>query len=250
MQNGGHYQISSCFWYQGEVMPDGSPAEFHEDAAHPIKDFSQVSGHSPSNARFTYCDVDIDKISQRLGIPWEPSKTVPFSFVIPYLGFEWNLSEHTMVIPECKKTKYKAAIKEWLICQTHNLDEAQKLYGKLLHACLVLPAGRTYLTCLEGLLASFGPNPLVPTTPLAILPLTSLGGSMSSVPQQSLAPSQAQPLSPTGVHSLMPVQVLVSALLSATSGERGSSSQDGRQMVEISDGRKPLGSSSSSDPSL
>ena len=162
MQNGGRHQIGSRFWYQGEVMLDGSPAEFDENAAHPIKDFSQAPGRSPFDARFTYCDVDIDEISQRLGIPWEPSKTVPFSFVVPYLGFEWNLSERTVAIPERKKAKYKAAIEEWLTCQTHNLDEAQKLYGKLLHACLVLPAGRAYLTCLESLLASFGPNPFVP----------------------------------------------------------------------------------------
>ena len=63
MQNGGRHQIGSRFWYQGEVMPDDSPAEFDEDAAHPIKDFSQVPGRSPSDARFTYCDVNIDKIS-------------------------------------------------------------------------------------------------------------------------------------------------------------------------------------------
>jgi hypothetical protein len=82
--------------------------------------------------------------------------------MVPYLGFEWNLSERTVAIPERKKAKYKAAIEDWLPCQTHNLDEAQKLYGKLLHACLVLPAGRAYLTCLESLMASFSSNPFVP----------------------------------------------------------------------------------------
>jgi len=162
MQNGNRHQTGSRLWYQGENMPDDSPAEFDEDAAHPIQDFSHLPDRSPFDSLFTYCDSDVDDISGQLGIPWEPSKTIPFSYLVPYLGFEWNLSERTVAIPELKKAKYKAAIKDWLPCPAHNLDEAQRLYGKLLHACLVLPAGRAYLTCLEGLMASFSSNPFVP----------------------------------------------------------------------------------------
>ena len=114
-----------------------SPAEFDENAAHPIRDFSQVPGRSPSDSLFTYCNANSNEISQQLGIPWEPSKTVPFSFVVPYLCFEWNLSEHTVAIPKHKKAKYKATIEEWLPCQTHNPDEAQKLYSP----CCWWPAG-------------------------------------------------------------------------------------------------------------
>jgi hypothetical protein len=60
-----------------------------------------------------------------------------------------------------KKAKYRSAIREWLPCPTHDLEEAQKLYGKLLHASLVLPAGRAYLTTLKSLMASFSENPFV-----------------------------------------------------------------------------------------
>lgn len=162
MEKGGRHQVGSRFWYQGEAMPNDSPAEFDEDAAHPIQDFSRLPDRSPFDSLFTYCDADIDGISRQLGIPWEPSKTIPFSFTVPYLGFEWNLSQRTVAIPEQKKAKYKAAIEDWLPHPTHDLDEAQKLYGKLLHACLVLPAGRAYLTCLESLMASFSSNPFVP----------------------------------------------------------------------------------------
>src|SRR5277367_5025005 len=161
-QNGNRHQTGSRLWYQGECMPDDSPAEFDEDAAHPICDFSHLPNRSPLDSCFTYCDSEIDDISGQLGIPWEPSKTIPFSYVVPYLGFEWDLSQRTVAIPERKKTKYKAAIEDWLLRPTHALDEAQKLYGKLLHACLVLPSGRAYLTCLEGLMASFTSNPFVP----------------------------------------------------------------------------------------
>ena len=162
MQNGGQHQSGSRLWYQGESLPDDLPAEFDEDAASPILDYSHLPDRSAQDSLFTYCDADIDRISGRLGIPWEPSKTVPFSSIIPYLGFEWNLSERTVVIPEKKKAKYRAAIKDWLPHPTHNLEEAQKLYGKLLHACLVLPAGRAYLTNLESLMGSFNENPFIP----------------------------------------------------------------------------------------
>src|SRR5277367_4917932 len=157
MEHHASYNIS-----RQRSMPDGLPAEFDEDAAHPIRDFFHLPDHSLFDSPFTYCDADVDDISGQLGIPWEPSKTIPFSYVVPYLGFEWDLSQRTVAIPERKKTKYKAAIEDWLLRPTHALDEAQKLYGKLLHACLVLPSGRAYLTCLEGLMASFSSNPFVP----------------------------------------------------------------------------------------
>ena len=143
-------------------MPDDSPAEFDEDAACPITDHSSLSNRSQPDSLFTYCDADIDHISGQLGIPWEPSKTIPFSSTVPYLGFDWDLSERTVAISEKKKAKYTEAIRAWLSCATHNLEEAQKLYGKLLHASLVLPASRAYLTSLESLMASFSQNPFVP----------------------------------------------------------------------------------------
>ena len=162
MQNGGRHQSGSRLWYKGEGMPDDLPAEFDEDAASPIVDFSHLPDRSTHDSAFTYCDADIDRIAGLLGIPWEPSKTLPFSSIIPYLGFEWDLSQRTVAITENKKAKYRTAIKDWLPRSTHNLEETQKLYGKLLHACLVLPAGRAYLTGLESLMGSFSKNPFVP----------------------------------------------------------------------------------------
>ena len=41
----------------------------------------------------------------------------------------------------------------------------QKLYGKLLHTTLVVPAGQAYLTNLEAMLALFNNRPFVPHTP-------------------------------------------------------------------------------------
>ena len=162
MQNGGRHQSGSRLWYKGESMPDDSPAEFDEDAACSIADYSSLPNRAGIDSIFTYCDVDIDHISGQLGIPWEPSKTIPFSSSVPFLGFDWNLSDRTVALSQNKRTKYRQAIEDWLKNPTHNLEETQKLFGKLLHACSVLPAGRAYLTNLESLMASFGENPFIP----------------------------------------------------------------------------------------
>ena len=146
-------------------MPSNLSAEFDEDVASPIWNYSDSSMHSPANKEFTYCDADIGNLSEKLGIPWEGLKTVPFSDTIPYLGFDWDLPSHTISVKAGKKEKYKVAIKEWLSKPIHTLEEVQKLYGKLLHISLIIPARRAYLTSLEAMLGTFTSNPFVPHHP-------------------------------------------------------------------------------------
>lgn len=47
----------------------------------------------------------------------------------------------------------------------HALAEVQKLYGKLLHTSLVIPARCTYFTNLEAMLSGFNNSPFVLHTP-------------------------------------------------------------------------------------
>ena len=93
------------------------------------------------------------------------TKAVPFRSEVPYLGFQWNLCERTVCLLEKKRTKYLAAIMQWKEKHTHNLLEMQQLYGKLLHASLVIPPGRAYLTSLEAMLGCFHHNAFLPRTP-------------------------------------------------------------------------------------
>ena len=90
---------------------------------------------------------------------------IPFGKEVPYLGFHWNLRTQVVHLPDEKKAKYLAAIEEWKAKCTHNLLETQKLYGKLSHAALVIPAGRAHLTNMEAMLASFNDSPFLPHTP-------------------------------------------------------------------------------------
>ena len=164
-KNGGQVQSGSRYWYRGETMSNNSSAEFDEDAGNLIWNYANTSMCSTNDMAFTYCSADIDIISEKLGIPWESSKTIPFGNSIPYLGFDWNLSSCIVLVTASKKEKYKTVIEEWLLKSVHTLDEVQKLYGKLLHISLIAPARRTYLTSLETMLGSFTANPFMPHHP-------------------------------------------------------------------------------------
>ena len=170
-------------------MPNDLPAEFDEDASCALKDCSPDSIRSDIDSSFSYCDADIDALSEQLGIPWESSKTIPFSSMVPFLGFHWDLSNKTVEIMEEKKNKYKDAIKEWQSQPTHTLEDVQKLYGKLLHASLVAPAGRAYLTNLETMLGTSTASPLFHTTYPEAPMTTSSGGSAPSAPKDFLVES-------------------------------------------------------------
>ncbi len=91
-QNGGKIHEGSRLWYCGKVMPNGRHEEFDEDCAAPLQDHLKATKRSVVEGEYCYGDDDIDAVSNRLGIVWEPSKTVPFGFSVPYLGFTWDLN--------------------------------------------------------------------------------------------------------------------------------------------------------------
>ena len=139
--HGGCRQEGSRLWYGGKMLPSGHAEEFDEDCSTPLQDLSNRSPRSPDDQKFAYADADIDRISARLGVVWQASKSVPFGTEVPYLGFRWDLHARKVYLPDEKKLKYLAAIADWGRKRTHDLLETQKLHGKLLHAALVIPAG-------------------------------------------------------------------------------------------------------------
>lgn len=157
LQNGGR------LWYKGDEFSDGSFDEFAEDCGFPLRDLSHSSVRShESDSEFAFAFCDIDRASSDLDIPWEPTKDNPFSFQVVYIGLLWCLVSLTVALAEGKKEKYSAAITTWSLEPTHVLLDVQKLHGKLLHACLVLPAGRAYLTSLESMLGVCSASPFMP----------------------------------------------------------------------------------------
>ena len=157
---GGWRKQGGRLWAGRGQMHDGRVEEFDEDMSFPIKDLAGDRSHG-----FTYDLSDVDRISEELGIPWERSKDVGFNESFPFIGFIWDIRKKTVSLRPEKKEKYLQAIEEWKQSRSHNLEEVQKLYGKLLHATLAHPDGRPYLASLETMLGIFHNNPHLPRTP-------------------------------------------------------------------------------------
>jgi hypothetical protein len=115
--------------------------EFDKDYTFSFWDLSTTTPRSAADASFPYNIEDINAISDHLGIPWERSKDLPFTSITTFIGLQWDLDACTVGLGPKKIKKYIEAINEWGARRTHNLCNIQKLYGKLLQACLVVPAG-------------------------------------------------------------------------------------------------------------
>ena len=153
-------------WFGGQFFPDGTLDEHVKDCCFPCQNLSSYSLRSEEDTHYAYNFHDIDKLSELLSIPWEKSKDRPFSSSAAYIGFIWDLDKHIVSLTSKKRQKYVNNIGDWLSHAKHDLNHIQKLYGKLLHACLVIPASRSYLTNLELMLISGASNPFTLYTPV------------------------------------------------------------------------------------
>ena len=117
------------------------------------------------DAHFIYNITDIDKVSRNLGIPWETSKDQLFMPSTTYIGFVWNLEQHTVTLSPSKTDKYINKIRKWLDRRAHTLKHVQELYGKLLHAASIMPQGHAYLVGLESMLGTCAKRHFVPHCP-------------------------------------------------------------------------------------
>jgi hypothetical protein len=149
-------------FFTGSTLPDGWIEEYDEDYSSPLRDFSSTSPRPLLKLDFCYNIDDIDCISSELGIPWEPSKDIPFSESPSFLGFVWDLSSHTVRLTEYKRSKYVSALSNWTLRRTHTLDKVQSLLGKLIHVSQIYPSARPYLINLEAMIPTFGDTPFMP----------------------------------------------------------------------------------------
>jgi len=160
-ENGGRIQKGGRVWFRGEQLPSDRVEEFAEDMSMPLHDLS-ARREETANSEYAYSMDDVDAISDKLGVPWERSKDVPFAKVVPFIGFDWDLENKMVSLQEKKKVKYLTAVEEWRRKETHTLEDVQRLYGKLLHTCLIVPEGKAYLTKLEKMLGIFHDAPHKP----------------------------------------------------------------------------------------
>ena len=160
--NGSLLQTRGQLWYKGEAFDEVGAKHFAENMSAPVK---HIRDHWSKGTLFPYGFPEIDEITNGLGIPWELSKDVPFDSIVPFIGLSWNLAKKTVALLDSKKDKYLCAILEWKNKPSHTLEETQKLYGKLLYACHVVPRGHTFLTNLKKMMGIFHNRPFTPRHP-------------------------------------------------------------------------------------
>jgi hypothetical protein len=166
LEAGGNRQSGGRLWHKGQIFDDETFDVYAEDCRFQLRDLSQSSPHAIIDQKYTFTFTDIDRASRLLGIPWEPSKDTAFAYEALFLGLLWGIPKLSVELSPAKKGKYLAAIVEWCSCTTHVLLDVQRLYGKLLHASLVIRMGRAYLTSLETMLGICHSCPFVPHHPV------------------------------------------------------------------------------------
>lgn len=114
-----------------------------------------------SSAPFIYCHglFDIYSHSKPLGIPWHPKKWRDFASIFIYLGFLWNLVDHTVALPDEKRIKYMNKVVNILEILGRGgrltCKEAMSINGTLSHVSFVIPRGRAYLSNLSAFISQF-----------------------------------------------------------------------------------------------
>ncbi|PPQ82671.1 hypothetical protein CVT25_009446 [Psilocybe cyanescens] len=109
----------------------------------------------PTSMLHSYYTLEtIYSITLPLGWPWKLSKTQPFAKIFKYLGFLWSLKHKTVQIPDDKKTRYLEKLLPWVEDQKFTLQEAESIFGTLVHCSLAVPEGRSRLPAVRATLKS------------------------------------------------------------------------------------------------
>ena len=233
----GRQQEGGRIWFGGQILKDGTLEEFNEDYTFLCKDLSELSAWSADDTLYIYNFDDIDRVSCKLGIPWEISNDRPFASSTTYIGYNWDIETYQVSLATTKREKYLEVMQLWLKQLMHTLKDVKKLHGKLLHTCLVLPMGWAYLTELERMLVILSYH--TPAWENFKQTWSGGSGSFNSTPSPEIFLS----LFPSTMPKLFWTPAWNSALLSplVISGEPGISSQDGRHWMgsETLTGQKP-----------
>ena len=226
-------------------MPNGRPEEFDEDMASPLCDLSSVSACPPNDALFTYADININNLSETLGIPWEVSKSIPFGSVVPYSVSFGTLMRVPWQSQKRKRSSTSTQLRSgrrsphmpWQRYKGYMVSYSTSPWSYLL-GVHTLPAWKPCFQDSITVLSCHIPHP-------ATRPMTSNGGPSALVPLPYPGTSRDRFPSQTSTPSQTPAQVSASALRLATSGVPGTCYQAGKPMDKISAGLKLSDSNSS-----
>ena len=123
-----------------------SQYELH-NLSHYVDDFIYIT--SPVEAHHTY--QIFQTVVTDFGVPLKPSKLMPPSPSIEYIGFQLDAAAMTIGIPAVKRARIAAVLASWLETSSprnnprpRSLPEAQSLLGCLMHVVQVIPEGKIF----------------------------------------------------------------------------------------------------------
>lgn len=94
-----------------------------------------------------------------LGVPWHKEKGDPeFLFITTFIGFEWDLVQRRVSLPEVKRLKFLNRVRFFIdnfSGHRCSLREVERIHGSLCHISFVHVAGRSYLPALSNFATSF-----------------------------------------------------------------------------------------------
>jgi hypothetical protein len=142
---GGTHKKGAQRWWTGGTTPSGQVEEFGKDMQYAICDLSNTAPHSEHNKLFTYMLSDYKTVAKELGMVLNPPKRLEFAPRTKFIGLEWEIQQRTIALLAQKRDKYHCAVCAILDAPSVPKHNAESVFGKLQHASVVLPAGRTYL---------------------------------------------------------------------------------------------------------
>jgi len=144
------------------------PIPKYEDDLKPMC-YPVLDGHilGANGYCYNYDLNDMKEAIANLNVPWHPEKgTLVFASRVVFIGYEWDLEEHWVALPEAKHLKFLYRVQLFVkkFCRNNKaqpctLIDIQQLHCSLCHVAFVYLEGHTRLPSLSNFAIEFSNRP-------------------------------------------------------------------------------------------
>lgn len=104
----------------------------------------------------SWTEADFIALTSYCGVPWSLEKLRLFASIQRYIGFDWDLNQKLVSLPEEKLRKIQEMIAGWLLVgASFTAKEAASLHGKLVHVACIFPLIRPFLRSIARFAVGF-----------------------------------------------------------------------------------------------
>lgn len=103
-----------------------------------------------------FTEDDFMALTSAAGVPWSVPKTRTFASRQRFTGFDWDLANLTVSMPEEKRRACLDLLATWAVPEVQvTMKEAAALHGKLVHMSIIFRLIRPFTRSIAGFAASF-----------------------------------------------------------------------------------------------